>query len=200
MDGHNYFIGKKSYMRRYRFESPIDDGDEAYERGVGSVMYVVVDERLAAKLYIKYTINPLFDSLLKDMYKAGLCLGAKTLDPNINNDLINSGITFRKCPISVLRGNDPDDVAGETERSDSGVVCNSSLHNFLKMFALCDKARHITKSNIIISIISVFLSFVAVAFLAVTGDIGAISSLHAVAFQLFWLLPVWLISLLMMQK
>ena len=200
MDGHNYFIGKKSYMRRYRFESPIDDGDEAYERGVGSVMYVVVDERLAAKLYIKYTINPLFDSLLKDMYKAGLCLGVKTLDPNINNDLINSGITFRKCPISVLRGNDPDDVAGETERSDSGVVCNSSLHNFLKMFALCDKARHITKSNIIISIISVFLSFVAVAFLAVTGDIGAISSLHAVAFQLFWLLPVWLISLLMMQK
>ncbi len=200
MDGHNYFIGKKTYMRRYRFEAPVDEGDDAYERGVGSVMYVVIDERLAAKLYIKYTINPLFDSLLKDMYKAGLCLGVKTLDPNINNDLINSGITFRKCPISVLRGNDPEEVAGETERVNSGIVCNSSLHNFLKMFALCDKARHITKSNIIISIISVFLSFVAVTFLAVTGDIGAISSLHAVAFQLFWLLPVWLISLLMMRK
>ncbi len=200
MDGHNYFLGKKSYMRRYRFESPIDEGDDTYERGVGSVMYVVIDERLAAKLYIKYTINPLFDSLLKDMYKAGLCLGVKTLDPNINNDLIASGITFRKCPISVLRGNDPEEVAGETERVNSGIVCNSSLHNFLKMFALCDKARHITKSNVIISIISVFLSFVAVAFLAVTGDIGAISSLHAVAFQLFWLLPVWLISIFMMRK
>ena len=98
------------------------------------------------------------------------------------------------------RGNDPEEVAGETERVNSGIVCNSSLHNFLKMFALCDKARHITKSNIIISIISVFLSFVAVTFLAVTGDIGAISSLHAVAFQLFWLFPVWLISLLMMRK
>ena len=200
MDGHNYFLGKKSYLRRYRFEAPIDDGDEAYERGVGSVMYVVIDERLAAKLYIKYTINPLFDSLLRDMYKAGLCLGVKTLDPNINNELIASGITFRKCPISVLRGNDPDEVAGETERANSGVVCNSSLHNFLMMFALCDKARHITKSNVIISIVSVFLSFVAVAFLAVTGDIGAISSLHAVAFQLFWLLPVWLISVFMIRK
>lgn len=200
MDGHNYFLGKRSYMRRYRFETPVDEGDDAYERGVGSIMYVVIDEKLAAKLYIKYTINPLFDSLLKDMYKAGLCLGVKTLDPNINNDLINAGITFRKCPISVLRGNDPEEVAGEVERVDSGVVCNSTLHNFLKMFALCDKARHITKSNVIISIISVFLSFVAVAFLAVTGGIGAISSLHAVAFQLFWLLPVWLISFLMMRK
>ncbi len=200
MDGRNYFLGKRSYMRRYRFESAIDEGDDAYERAVGSIMYVVINEKLAAKLYIKYTINPLFDSLLKDMYKAGLCLGIKTLDPNINNELINAQITYRKCPISVLRGNEPSDVVGEVERLDSGVVCNSTLHNFLKMFALCDKARHITKSNVIISIISVFMSFVAVVFLAVTGDIGAITSLHAVAFQLFWLLPVWMISFLMMRK
>lgn len=200
MDGHNYFIGKKSYMRRYRFEAPIDDGDTAYEKSMGSIMYVVVDENVAAKLYIKYTINPLFDSLLKDMYRAGLCLGVKTLDPNINNELISSAIKFRKCPISVLRGTDPDDVAGEVEEVDSGVVCNSTLHNFLKMFALCDKARHITKCNVIIGIISVILSFTAVAFLAFTDDITAISSFYATAFQLFWTIPVWLISFLMMRK
>ncbi len=200
MEGHNFFMGKRSYMRRYRFECPVDEGDEAYENGVGSVMYVVMDEKLAAKLYIKYSINPLFDSLLKDMYKAGLCLGVKTLDPNINNDLINRGVKFRKCPISVLRGNDPEDVLGEVDRVDSGVVCNSTLHNFLKMFSLCDKVRHITKSNVIISVVSVFLSFITVAFLAVTGGITAITSLHAVAFQLFWLLPVCLISFLLMKK
>ncbi len=200
MDGHNFFLGKRSYMRRYSFECPVDEGDDAYERGVGSVMYVVIDEKLAAKLYIKYTINPLFDSLLKDMYRAGLCLGVKTLDPNINNELINSAIKFRKCPISVLRGVDPEDVMGEVERVDSGVVCNSTLHNFLKMFALCDKTRHITKCNVIISIVSVVLSFAAVAFLAVTGDVSGLSSLYAVAFQLFWLVPVWLISFLMMRK
>ncbi len=197
MEGRNFFLGKRSYMRRYRFEAPIDEGDEQYENGVGSIMYVVINEKLAAKLYIKYTINPLFDALLKDMYKANLCLGVKTLDPNINNELINSGINFRKCPISVLRGRDPEDVNGEVNRVDSGIVCNSTLHNFLKMFSLCDRARQATKGNVIISIISVILSFVTVTFLAVTGDIGAITSLHAVAFQLFWLLPVWLISFLM---
>ncbi len=200
MDGHNYFLGKKSYMRRYRFEAPNDDGDDVYENNVGSIMYVVIDEKLAAKLYIKYTVNPLFDSLLKDMYRAGLCLGVKTLDPNINNELINSAVKFKKCPIAVLRGNDPADVAGEVERVDSGVVCNSTLHNFLKMFALCDKTRHITKCNVAVSIISVALSFVAVAFLAVTGGLAGLDSIHAVAFQMFWLLPVWLISFLMMKK
>jgi hypothetical protein len=187
-------------MRRYRFESPHDDGDEAYENAVGSIMYVVIDEKLAAKLYVKYSVNPLFDSLLKDMYRAGLCLGVKTLDPNINNDLINSAIKFKKCPVSVLRGNDPSDVAGEVERVDSGVVCNSTLHNFLKMFALCDKTRHITKCNVIVSIISVVLSFIIVSFLAVTGGLSGLGSIHAVAFQMFWLLPGWLISFLMMKK
>ena len=200
MDGHNYFLGKRSYMRRYRFETPVDEGDDSYDRNGGSVMYVVVDEKLAAKLYIKYTLNPLFDSLLRDMYKAGLCLGVKTLDPNINNEMISSQVKFKKCPISVLRGNDPEDVMGEVENATSGIVCNSTLHNFLKMFSLCDKARHATKSNIIISVVSVVLSFAAVAFLSVTGAIGAITSVHAVAFQLFWLLPIWLISFLMLRK
>lgn len=198
MEGRNYFLGKKTYMKRYRFETPVDDGDDAYEKAGGSIMYVVINEKLAAKLYIRYTINPLFDSLLRDMYKADLCLGIKTLDPNISSELINNAIHFRKCPVSVLRAGSPDEVVDEVEHLDSGIVCASTLHGFLKMFALCDKARHITKSNAIISVVSVFLSFAAVAFLAVTGDVGAITSLHAVAFQLFWLLPVWLISFLMM--
>ncbi|MBO4452565.1 MAG: hypothetical protein J5793_01390 [Clostridia bacterium] len=197
MEGRNYFLGKRTYMRRYRFEAPVDDGDDAYERAVGSIMYVIINEHLAAKLYIKYSVNPLFDSLLKDMYKAGLCLGIKTLDPNISNDLISNAIKFRKCPISVLRGMSPDDVIGEVDRVDSGIACNSTLHNFLKMFALCEKTRHVTKSNVIISIVSVFLSFAAIAFLAVTGGMSAVSSLHALAFQLFWLLPVWSISYFM---
>ncbi len=194
MDGRNYFLGKRSYMKRYRFECPVDDGDDEYDKSVGSVLYVVIDEGLAAKLYIRYTVNPLFDSLLKDMYKAGLCLGIKTLDPNINNDLLSMGIKFRKCPISVLRGVSPDDVAAEVERADSGIACNSTLHNFLKMFSVCDKVRNVTKFNVVISVISVFMSFILVSFLAVSGDISAINSLYAVAFQLFWMLPVWLVS------
>ena len=41
------------------------------------------------------------------------------------------------------------------------------------------------------------LSFAAIAFLAVTGGMSAVSSLHAAAFQLFWLLPVWTVSYFM---
>ena len=62
------------------------------------------------------------------------------------------------------------------------------------MFSVCDKVRNVTKFNVVISVISVFMSFILVSFLAVSGDISAINSLYAVAFQLFWMLPVWLVS------
>ena len=58
----------------------------------------------------------------------------------------------------------------------------------------CCLKRNVTKFNVVISVISVFKSFILVSFLAVSGDISAINSLYAVAFQLFWMLPVWLVS------
>ncbi len=195
MDGHNYFIGKRSYMRRYRFDAPVGPDDKGFE-----TMYVVVDERLVIKFYLIYKLNNLFNALLKDMYKAGICMGIKTLDPNINNDLVDSQLKFKQCPVAVIRADNPKEISGSEDRVNSGIVCTSSLHNFLKMFTLCEKARHITKSNIIISIISVFLSFATVAFLAITGALGTISSIYTIAFQIFWIIPVCLVSFLMMRR
>ncbi len=194
IDGRHIFLGKRSYLRRYRFEAPVDQGDEGYETGVGSVMYVVIDEQLAAKFYIRYRINPRFEQLLHDLYRAGLCLGIKTMDPNITNEMISGAIRFHKCPVAVLKQNTPEEISGDSERASSGVVCNSSLHNFLRLFSLCDKVRHVTKCNAIVSTVSVVLSALAVGFLAVTGNLQAFGAVQAVLFQLCWQLPVWILS------
>ncbi len=197
MDGTHVFLGKKSYIERYRFETPTDPDDYSFERNVGSIMYVVMNESIASKIYLKYSPNPLFDSLLKDMYKAGMCVGIKTLDPNINNEILTRSIKFKKCPIAILKAADTEDLHGEHEEINSGIVSGSSLHTFLRMFVLCDKARHITKSNAIITLAGLFLSFFATFFLAITGDVGIINSYYLVAVQLIWLLPVWLTSYLL---
>lgn len=196
IDGKHFFLGKRSYLRRYRFEAPVDQGDEAYEKGVGSVMYVVIDDQLAAKFYIRYRINPRFEQLLQDMYRAGLCLGVKTMDPNITNELIAGAIRFHKCPVAVLKQDVPGEIAGNTARASGGVVCNSSLHNFLRMFSLCDKVRHVTKCNAIISTVSTVLSAAAVAFLAVTGNLQTFGAAQALLFQFCWQLPIWILSFL----
>lgn len=194
VDGKHIFLGKRSYLRRYRFEAPTDTGDEGYEKGVGSVMYVVIDDQLVAKFYIRYRVNPRFETLLQDLYRANLCLGIKTMDPNITNEMVHNSVRFHKCPVAVLKQNVPAEISGNVERASSGVVCNSSLHNFLRMFSMCDKIRHVTKCNAIVTTVSVVLSVAAVAFLAVTGNLGSFGATRALLFQLCWQVPVWTLS------
>ncbi len=197
VDGKEFFIGKRAYMRRNRFEAPKDEIDDMYENSVGSVMFVSVGDRLAVKLYVKYSINPLFDELLKDMNKSGLCVGIKTLDPNINNELLAAGIEYKKCPIAILKAGNPEEMKTANKDIDSGIVANSGLHNFLRIFALCDKTRHIIKSNGMVCVIGTVLSLVASMFMLFSGDASGVSSLYTVLFQSAWVLPVWLLSLIL---
>ncbi|HBL83701.1 MAG: hypothetical protein A2Y17_08825 [Clostridiales bacterium GWF2_38_85] len=195
-EGKDIYIGKRAFMRNFRFIAPVEDGDNDFEAGNGSIMYVAIDDELAAKLYIKYQINPRFDSLLKDMYRAGMCVGIKTFDPNISNELLVKTVRFTKCPIAILKADKPDDITGKSEVISSAIATNGSLHTFLKMFILCDKTRHSIKSNLVLSICSLILSIAIVTFLALTGSVSYLNSVYALMFQLLWLTPIGAMSYL----
>ncbi|MFA7098708.1 MAG: hypothetical protein WC143_01330 [Eubacteriales bacterium] len=197
IDGREMFLGKRNYLRRYRFEAPYDESDLAFERRNGSVMYVTLNDSLIAKVYIRYTLNPQFNSLLRDLYKAGMCVGIKTTDPNITNALVEQAVKYKKTPISILKAGDVRDVEGENEKTDSGIVVNASLHTFLKMFIVCDKIRHVTKANGIISVLSLAIAFFVSFFLAFTGQMLSLPSWYPVLYQLIWLAPVGIVSFLL---
>ncbi|MDD4124819.1 MAG: hypothetical protein PHW77_03730 [Eubacteriales bacterium] len=197
IDGREMFLGKRNYLRRYRFEAPYDDSDAAFEKKNGSIMYVTLNDSLTAKVYVKYTLNPQFNSLLKDLYKAGMCVGIKTTDPNITTSLIEQSVKYKKTPISILKAGDIADIESENEKTDSGIVVNASLHTFLKMFIVCDKIRHVTKANGIINLLSLTIAVFVVYFLAFTGQLLGLPSWYPVLFQFIWLVPVSLVSFLL---
>lgn len=197
MDGHDYYVGKRSFMRKNRFDMRKEPSDDEFEENCGSVMYVSIDDELAAKIYIKYKASAAFNALLRDMYTAGMCIGIKTLDPNISNELLQKCITFTKCPIAILKADTRDEIVGVSERVSSGIVTLSGMHTFLKMFILADKTRHSVRTNAVINFVSVFLSFAVVFFLIATGSVGSLSSGYAMLFQLLWLLPISALSFLM---
>ena len=194
LDGVEMFLGKRGYMKRCRFGAPRDVGDDEYEDTVGSVMYMAIGDALVAKVYVRYSINPQFNDLLRDLYRAGMCVGIKTLDPNISNELLARGVTFNKCPIAILKAGGAEQAGEREETVDSGIVTNASMHTFLKMFILCDKVRHVTKSNGVIHILSVLLSLFVAFFLTFTGAGAQLGPVFAVLFQALWLIPIWLTS------
>ena len=197
VDGRDFYIGKKSFMRKNRFDVRKDDTDENFENGCGSVMFVAIDNELAAKIYVKYKISSGFDALLKNMYTAGMCVCIKTFDPNISNELLERSIKFKKCPIAILKPESQDEMSGVSERVSGGIVTNSSMHVFLKMFILCDKIRHSIKTNAIINFVSVILSFFVVYLLIYMDAAGIFGSGMATLFQLIWFIPIVIFSFLM---
>ena len=59
------------------------DDDMLETSGEASIMYMVCDDVVSAKMYVQYTIDPDFEFALRRLYKAGICIGIKTFDPNV---------------------------------------------------------------------------------------------------------------------
>lgn len=185
-DGVDYYLGNGDFMRSHSLSYEDDEKDLAFERNGGSVMIFGANKVVAAKFYFRYKPQKGFKKLLSHMYKCGLCIGIKTLDPNINNNLLAYYADGSLCPISILKTSSPEEIVSYEEKVDSGIVSKRSLGAFLKAFMLCDKARHTIKSNGIVMLAGTLLTAILMIFLSTTGGIIDFTSNYAFLFQLLW--------------
>ena len=86
-------------------------------------------------------------------------------------------------------------AAPVAEKSDSGIVCVSSIAKLLRTFSLCDSLRHLTQANVVMKILSLVLGAGIVAFLFYISGLSRITGLFVLIYQLLWLIPVVIPSL-----
>jgi len=195
-DGVDYYLGNAEFMISHSHSCEKEENDELYEKNGGSVMFFGANNVVVAKFYFKYTPQKGFKRLLNHMYNCGLCIGIKTLDPNINNNLLAYHADGSQCPISILKASSPEEIVSIQEKVDTGIVSKRSLGAFLKAFMLCDKARHSIKSNGIIMLSGSLLTAILMIFISVTGSIIDFTPYHAFFFQILWSCAIFLLSFL----
>ena len=199
VDGRHLYAGKADYLRKHDFVPLSDPEDEELEAGGEiSMMYLVCDDEVVAKLYVRYRIDPGFEVTLKRLYHSGICVGIKTVDPNINDAMLSTRIKLSKYPVRVLKYTDVADSKRGSDRTDSGIVSRKSAKALLSTFTLCDKLKHVINTNIVVSIITMAIGLIIPIAVALLGSLAGVSSFYAALFQLFWLLPVWLVSKFML--
>ena len=194
IDGHHLYVGKADYLRHNGYLPVTDPEDEDIEGGDISITFLVCDDEVIAKFYVRYRIDPEFEATLKSLYKSGICVGIKTVDPNINDEMLSTRIRLTKYPVRVLKYDDLNDRSRGSDRTDSGIVSKKSVKALLRAFTLCDKTKHITKTNLMIAALTVISGIAITAAVAFLGSIAAVGSVYVALFQLFWLVPVYLIS------
>ncbi|MBR6681768.1 MAG: hypothetical protein IKL40_02155 [Clostridia bacterium] len=195
VDGQHIYVGRASYLRTNNFVPMYEPDDDAIEdSGDACIMYMVCNDEVAAKMYVQYIIDPDFEYTLRQLYKAGICIGIKTFDPNIDDRLLGSKIRITKYPVRILRGRNLDDMSVPEESSDSGLVSRNSPKSLLQAFALCNKVLNTAKAGIMVKMLSIVFSVLLMAFLLVFASQTTIPSLYVALYQLFWMIPVYLIS------
>lgn len=198
-----YLLATSAYLRANNYKCYEDTLDSSYLASLGSILYMVKNGETSAKFYIKYAINPKFENVLTKLNDADVCVAVKTVDPCINNDILISNLRNSSCRISVVKGSGIESLPSTSKNVNSGIISITGIHNFLKMFVLCEILGRTVKVNTAVKTIGTVFGFLIPLGLLLTSLFGGgvadvISVLgeyfYVLLIQLFWIIPVALLS------
>ena len=195
VSGTHLYLGKTDYLRRNHYVPILSDEDREIERtGNLSIMFVVSDDEVVAKFYLNYRIDPDFEKILKQMYRSGICVGIKTFDPNIDDDMLSRRIRIERYPVRVLKCREIGEEPRVADRADSGIVSKHSAKALLGAFAVCGKVQTVTRIGIVLNFISLFAAAMVMGVTMLFGAADKIASLYVALYQLFWTIPIFVMS------
>lgn len=174
--------------------------DEEQDGADTSILFMTIADEVVAKIQTDYMMDPDFEPLLNQLYKAGICVGIKTRDPNISDAMLSRKIKISKYPVKVLRMKPNENATDVEESIDSGIVSKEGAKELLQSLSLCEKVSESIKNNLIVKIFSLALSFVLSILAVVFSASGMLNSFWIVLFQLFWLIPIIIITKLSIKK
>lgn len=187
VDGRQILFGRSDVLTELGFEVPLDVVEEdSYVQGDLSILYMLRDGNLIAKMYVRYVMDADFEFILKQFAKGGTCVCVKTFDPNIDEEMIFMKVRGKKYPLKVVRNTEGCETV---ERADSGIVTRGTTKSLLQVVSYCDMVLSVKNTNTIISIVSAIVSLAIVFIVTISKNVGALDSWMVVINQLFWMIP-----------
>ena len=157
------------------------------------VMFMVENGRFVARMLIQYLVDPEFEFTLKQLERSGMFVGIKTFDPNVTEAFLGKQIKLKHYPVRIIRCKSLDDRTRVADTTVSGVVSADSPKPLLQTVTLCEKVLHARSVNTMLVIISLFVSLI-VSLLSVLFGALTLSPLFIVIYQLFWIIPMYIVS------
>lgn len=203
--GRQYTVGSDAYltskgiavMRYY------DDKYIASNPG-GVVLHIAVDGVEVFKLYLTYRISDSMLSVINELSLAKTRIVMRTIDPNINLELISRILTSTfDGKLTLVRK--PYDAASEAPSDDDGVIEGGVLVNgenpesILDVVKACKLFGIYSKLNVNVSIALFAVGVLLSVFLGVIGALAGMSSLYIVLFQIISVVPSFILANLLLK-
>ncbi len=195
---HNIMLGDAEFLKRYGINLSSDNSSKN-KRGV---LGFVLDGRLAAKLSIKYNVEPKFELLVEKLEAEGIRCTIETYDPVINSTFVANCREGSNKPINVVHKNVYDyygNIEIKSEKNTGAVACSSRL-KLVELEIWCKRIANILRissiSQFLVSSVAIALMAVAIAF----GFIKTINQYHILLWQVVSFLPLTALMLAKLPK
>ncbi|MBQ2547125.1 MAG: hypothetical protein II557_12610 [Clostridia bacterium] len=195
VDGVNIIFGSCDALRDRGFEIP----DDAIEDDVDlseelSIMYMFRENKLVAKMYVKYEMDSDMDTILKQFSGNGLYACVRTFDPNIDEAMIAKKLSMKKMPLKIVRYADPEEVVSYEAKADSGLVTCGSQKSLLQVISFCGKVLRTRKTHVALAVMSILVSAAIMTILLLANLLPGLTPLTITLYQLVWLIPALITS------
>ncbi|MCI8332485.1 MAG: hypothetical protein HFE78_06640 [Clostridiales bacterium] len=193
--GSHIYIGKTDYLMRKGYAPGFDDEDEVIEGNGGiCIMFMAIEDEIAAKFYVEYTIDREFEDILRHLYTAGVCISIRTFDPNIDDRMLNLLLRYDQYPVKVIKHRSDQEVNLAKEHLDSGIVSKRSVKDMLRAFMSCDRVHRAIKMGVFVKMASIGVGCVVSLLLLIFNGGGAVASVYTGLYQLFWIAALAIIT------
>ncbi len=196
VDGRLILIGKASFMNRYGYSIHLRDEEQTMENSYdASVLFMAYETEMAAKMFVQYSVDSDFETVLKELYRQGVCVAIKTSDPNIDDGMLAAKIHMSRYPVKTIRRRREDPTASESvERLGSGVVSKGSAKSLLQALALCEKVLRCIRRNTVLKICAILIGLAVLTLLIFFGQSFTLPSAAIALYHLLFMLPMLLFA------
>ncbi len=195
VDGVNIIFGSYDALTARGLEIPenaaLDDVDFSDDL---SIMYMFRENKLVAKMYIKYDMDEDIDVILKQFSGDGLYVCVRTYDPNIDEKMVAKKLGVKHVPLKVVRYVSTDEIGRQEEKVDSGLVTSSSPKSLLQVISYCEKVKRARKTNTALGVLSIIIGVALMLLIVLSGSADALSSFLIALYQLVWIIPMIIAS------
>ena len=134
-------LGNRNMLIHHNIEAPDKSEEDRYQRNGRKVMYLAVNEKLAALFVVSYSVDEEMKSYLKQLEKNGIQTLVRTNDVNVTEELVSERFGINTNNFKILSS-----VAGRLYKrrkdavSDSlevGVIHDGSPKSMLRAISAC---------------------------------------------------------------
>ena len=197
VNGRRIYIGNRALLVNHQIEAPAREEETQYSSGNKQVVYLAVDNALAAMLVLTYTADRRRKNELQRLEDSGVSVVIRTNDMNVTPQLVSRLFGVDAASVGVL-GSQLSEVgrklmSGSIPRADAKVATKGRVESLMSVVSACVHERRSMGLIVALQNAAVILGFVLVAFLSCFGGMKQLTSFVLFVFELFWLLVILLL-------